>query len=147
MVVNKILIFKKIPDELPVSGVHFAVENRPFDLDTVPGGGTIVEVLSVSLDPYLRTRMRDTNVPMFSDHYIIAVDLDWVRCNLTDEDSGPAYFQQHQETLQKRIAEGSFKVKLHITHGIDNAPEGFGEMYQGKNFGKAPVKIKELTLP
>lgn len=64
-------VFKKIPDGLPVSGVHFAVEDRLFDLDTVPGDGVIVEVLSVSLDPYLRTRMRDANIPIFSDPYII----------------------------------------------------------------------------
>ncbi|KAI1652916.1 hypothetical protein F4813DRAFT_394167 [Daldinia decipiens] len=61
---------------------------------------------------------------------------------VTDEDFGPAYFQQHQETLQKWIAECSFKVKLHIIHGIDNAPESFKELYQSKNFGKALVKIK-----
>jgi NADPH-dependent curcumin reductase CurA len=35
-------------------------------------------------------------------------------------------------------------VKLSITDGIDNAAEGFIGMLQGKNFGKALVKIADL---
>jgi len=55
---------------------------------------------------------------------------------------GPAYTKEHQEKLQKWIAEGSVKFKLHITEGIDNAPEGFVGLLEGKNFGKAVLKVK-----
>ncbi|KAI0376236.1 NAD(P)-binding protein [Hypomontagnella monticulosa] len=55
---------------------------------------------------------------------------------------GPAYFQEHQQTVQKWIAEGSFKAKLHVTEGIENAAEGFVGMLKGENFGKAVLKIK-----
>ncbi|KAF5024075.1 hypothetical protein F66182_3871 [Fusarium sp. NRRL 66182] len=55
---------------------------------------------------------------------------------------GPAYAKEHQENLQKWLADGSVKAKLHTTEGIDNAAEGFIGMLQGKNFGKAVLKLK-----
>ncbi|KAL5610536.1 hypothetical protein FOBRF1_006653 [Fusarium oxysporum] len=55
---------------------------------------------------------------------------------------GPAYAKEHQENLQKWLADGSVKAKLHTTEGIDNAAEGLIGMLQGKNFGKAVLKLK-----
>ncbi|KAI0171710.1 NAD(P)-binding protein [Hypoxylon sp. FL1284] len=55
---------------------------------------------------------------------------------------GAAYFEEHQKTVQKWIADGSFNAKLHVTEGIDNAAEGLLGMYRGENFGKAVLKIR-----
>ncbi|KAK5652034.1 hypothetical protein OQA88_10937 [Cercophora sp. LCS_1] len=60
-----------------------------------------------------------------------------------DENFGPKYAKEHQEKLQKWLAEGSVQAKLSITEGIDNAAEGLVGMLQGHNFGKAVLKIKE----
>lgn len=60
-----------------------------------------------------------------------------------DEGFGPAYAQEHQEKVQAWIADGSFKAKLHVTEGIDNAAEGFLGLLKGENFGKAVLKIKD----
>ncbi|KAI1073624.1 NAD(P)-binding protein [Whalleya microplaca] len=60
-----------------------------------------------------------------------------------DEDFGPKYTKEHQASVQRWISEGSFKVKLHVTHGLDHAAEGLRDIYEGKNFGKAILKIKE----
>ncbi|KAK8077136.1 hypothetical protein PG996_003306 [Apiospora saccharicola] len=57
-------------------------------------------------------------------------------------DMGPVYTKEHQENVQKWLADGSFKAKLHVTEGIDNAAEGFLGMLKGENFGKAVLKIK-----
>jgi NADPH-dependent curcumin reductase CurA len=46
--------------------------------------------------------------------------------------------------MQKWIAEGSIKVKMSITKGIENAAEGLIGMLEGKNFGKAALVIKEM---
>lgn len=54
---------------------------------------------------------------------------------------GPAYSKEHQEKLSKWLADGSIKAKLAVTEGIDNAAEGFVGMLQGRNFGKAVLKI------
>jgi NADPH-dependent curcumin reductase CurA len=55
---------------------------------------------------------------------------------------GPAHAKEHQENLQKWLADGSVKAKIFTTEGIDNAAEGFIGMLEGKNFGKAVLKLK-----
>jgi NADPH-dependent curcumin reductase CurA len=57
---------------------------------------------------------------------------------VTDKNMGPVYGEEHVRNVSKHIKEGSFKAKLSTTDGIDHATEGFVEMLQGKNFGKAP---------
>lgn len=63
---------------------------------------------------------------------------------VSDKDFGPVYAQEHQQKMQKWLAEGSFKAKLDYTEGIDNAAEGFLALLQGKNFGKAVLKIADV---
>ncbi|ATY66605.1 NADP-dependent leukotriene B4 12-hydroxydehydrogenase [Cordyceps militaris] len=58
---------------------------------------------------------------------------------------GPDYFQEHMEKLSAWLADGTFKSKLHFTDGIDKAAEGFVDMLEGKNFGKAILRIKSLN--
>ncbi|TDZ17160.1 NADP-dependent oxidoreductase RED1 [Colletotrichum orbiculare MAFF 240422] len=55
---------------------------------------------------------------------------------------GPAYFKEHQENVQKWLADGSIKAKIHVTEGIDNAADGLIGMLVGDNFGKAVLKVK-----
>ncbi|VTT73840.1 unnamed protein product [Fusarium fujikuroi] len=50
--------------------------------------------------------------------------------------------QVKMEGFLKWLADGSVKAKLYVTEGIDNAAEGFIGMLQGKNFGKAVLKLK-----
>lgn len=58
-----------------------------------------------------------------------------------DADMGPIYTKEHQERVQKWIKEGSFKVLIHETEGIDNAAEGLVGIFYGKNKGKAVLKF------
>ncbi|EPS25542.1 NADP-dependent oxidoreductase RED1 [Penicillium oxalicum] len=60
---------------------------------------------------------------------------------VADADMGPIYTKEHQERVQKWIKEGSFKVLLHETNGIDNAAEGLVGIFHGKNMGKAVLKF------
>lgn len=61
-----------------------------------------------------------------------------------DPTMGPKYFVDHQKNLQKWIADGSFKTKLHVTEGIDNGAEGFIGMLGGANFGKAVLEVSKI---
>lgn len=63
---------------------------------------------------------------------------------VSDANMGPRYAKEHQEKLQKWLADGSFKATVSVTEGIDNGVEGFLGMLQGKNFGKAILKIADL---
>ncbi|PSR92349.1 NADP-dependent leukotriene B4 12-hydroxydehydrogenase [Coniella lustricola] len=60
-----------------------------------------------------------------------------------DEGFGPDYAEDHQKKLQQWLHDGSFKAKLAVTEGIDNAAEGLIGLFEGKNFGKAVVKIAD----
>jgi NADPH-dependent curcumin reductase CurA len=61
-----------------------------------------------------------------------------------DENMGPKHAKEHQEKLQKWLADGSFKAKYSVTEGVDNAVDGFLGMLSGKNFGKAVLQIADL---
>lgn len=58
-----------------------------------------------------------------------------------DPGMGDVYSKEHQERVQKWIKEGSFKVLIHETVGIDNAAEGLVGIFHGKNLGKAVLKF------
>ncbi|EKG18488.1 Alcohol dehydrogenase superfamily zinc-containing [Macrophomina phaseolina MS6] len=61
-----------------------------------------------------------------------------------DEDMGPKYTADHQKKLQQWIHDGSFKAKMHIDVGVDNAADAFLGMLSGKNFGKAVLQIADI---
>ncbi|KAG8406690.1 hypothetical protein J3458_021026 [Metarhizium acridum] len=61
---------------------------------------------------------------------------------VSNPEFGPAYYWEHQEKLQQWLADGSFKAKMSYTEGIDHAAEGLVGMFDGKNFGKAVLRIK-----
>jgi NADPH-dependent curcumin reductase CurA len=60
-----------------------------------------------------------------------------------DPDFWPKYEKEHQEKMSQWLAEGTVKAKLSVTEGIENAAEGLVGMLEGRNFGKAVVKIKD----
>jgi len=61
-----------------------------------------------------------------------------------DPHMGPAYYKEFSENVSKWLHEGTFKAKMSVTVGIDNAAEGLAGMLEGKNFGKAILKIADL---
>ena len=64
---------------------------------------------------------------------------------MLDPDFGPKYFDEHQRTVGKWIADDTFKPELHIVDGIDNAGEGLLSMFKGENFGKALLRVAEMS--
>lgn len=50
---------------------------------------------------------------------------------------------QMADMVTNRLADGSVKAKIHLTEGIDKAADGFIDMLEGRNFGKAVLKIKD----
>ena len=51
--------------------------------------------------------------------------------------------KDRDENVSKWIADGSFKSVDHVTHGIDNAVDGFLGMLRGENLGKSFIKISD----
>ncbi|KAF3916055.1 Zeta-crystallin [Orbilia brochopaga] len=59
MVQSKSVVYAKHPDGFPVPGETLVVESKDVDISTAPEGGVVLKVLLVSVDPYMRGRMRD----------------------------------------------------------------------------------------
>jgi len=62
---NPRLIFNAVPKGLPISGQTVICDKTPtIDIDNVPlNGGFLVKVLALSIDPFMRNRMREPNTP------------------------------------------------------------------------------------
>ncbi|KAI8978618.1 hypothetical protein BDB01DRAFT_844091 [Pilobolus umbonatus] len=66
MVQNTSIIFTKIPTTYPVVGEHMTIQKDEFDLDApIPEGSVILKTLCLSVDPYMRGRMRDANIKSY----------------------------------------------------------------------------------
>jgi NADPH-dependent curcumin reductase CurA len=61
-----------------------------------------------------------------------------------DPDFGPKYRDEHQQNLGKWIKEGEIKVLMDVTTGMEDAAEGFVRMLQGRNYGKAVLKLGDV---
>ncbi|CAO3601432.1 unnamed protein product [Absidia cylindrospora] len=72
MVANTQIIFSKIPNGYPVIGEDITIKKTELDLDTpLKDGEFIVKNLVLSVDPYMRGRMRDASI----ESYVPAFDL------------------------------------------------------------------------
>lgn len=63
---------------------------------------------------------------------------------VTDPHMGPKYSAEHQKNVQKWIHEGTFHVQQSVTEGMENAVDGFLGVLEGRNFGKAVLKVADL---
>ncbi|EXJ67203.1 uncharacterized protein A1O5_09850 [Cladophialophora psammophila CBS 110553] len=59
-----------------------------------------------------------------------------------DANMGPKYAKAHQENVARWLREGRFKAKIHEDVGMEAAAEAFAGMLEGRNFGKAILKVK-----
>ena len=69
---NPTWVFLEVPVHEPVDGKHFHVEDQSIDLEAPPpAGGFLTESLYISVDPYMRGRMRDPSVPSYSPPFYV----------------------------------------------------------------------------
>ncbi|ORX45893.1 NAD(P)-binding protein [Hesseltinella vesiculosa] len=72
MVSNKKVLFKKVPTAYPVIGEHIEVIDTEFDLDAqLADGEFIIKTLVLSVDPYMRGRMRDASAKSYSPAFTL----------------------------------------------------------------------------
>lgn len=64
---NAKVVFAEVPKDFPIPGQHIVYDDKDtVDLDSVPlDGGVLVKVLYLSVDPYLRGRMRPPNTESY----------------------------------------------------------------------------------
>lgn len=71
-VTNARVLFNEIPSGLPIPGQTTVYDaSQTIDPDAVPlDGGFLVKTLVLSIDPYMRGRMRDTSIKSYAPAYI-----------------------------------------------------------------------------
>ncbi|OQD78298.1 hypothetical protein PENDEC_c001G06927 [Penicillium decumbens] len=79
--------------------------------------------------------------PINNIHQLVVKRLTMRGFIVYDKNMGPVYTKEHQQNVQKWIKDGSLKVLIHETEGIDNAAEGLVGIFHGKNKGKAVLKF------
>lgn len=57
---------------------------------------------------------------------------------------GQALQERFEKDVQTWLLNGDIRYKEDITEGLDNAPEAFVGIFEGKNVGKAVIKIADL---
>ena len=57
---------------------------------------------------------------------------------------GQVYKKEHAEKLSQWIKDGSIKIQMATTEGIEGAADGFLRMLTGQSIGKAVLKISDL---
>ena len=63
---NGRLVFEEIPKDFHIPGKTTVYKTETIDLDTVAlNGGLLVKTLYLSIDPYLRGRMRDASIKSY----------------------------------------------------------------------------------
>ncbi|KAF9266127.1 alcohol dehydrogenase [Marasmius fiardii PR-910] len=74
---NGRLVLKEIPTGYPEPGKTFVYEeNAAIDLDNVPlNGKVLVKTLALSVDPYLRSKMRDPKEPSYQEAFVLGEPL------------------------------------------------------------------------
>lgn len=75
---NGRLIYKEMPTEYPIPGKTTVYDDsETIDLEHAPlKGGLLIKMLVVSIDPYIRKKMRDPSKPYFSPPYIPGNSID-----------------------------------------------------------------------
>lgn len=72
MVSNKQVIYTKIPTTFPEAGEHMKIKESTIDLDAeLPKGNFILKTLEISVDPYMRGRMRDPSIQSYAPAFAL----------------------------------------------------------------------------
>jgi NADPH-dependent curcumin reductase len=57
----------------------------------------------------------------------------------------PEHFPAFLQTVTPAVADGRIRYREDITDGFENAPAAFIDMLEGRNFGKALVRVAPST--
>ena len=60
---------------------------------------------------------------------------------VTDDNMGPKYFHEWRENMSQWLIDGSIKTRVCLNYGLENACEGLCALFEGRNFGKAILKV------
>lgn len=130
MISNKSIIFTAVPTHNPVPGEHITLEDRPFDPSQLPPqNGLVAKTLWVSLDPYMRGRMRPPTTASYSAPYTLGEPIVAYAIIQVLSSNDPRYAKGEIVYGQFPVAEYSIvtkelldRVVTRRVHHLENAP-------------------------
>ncbi|KAG0164762.1 hypothetical protein DFQ28_007707 [Apophysomyces sp. BC1034] len=92
MVNNTEIHFTKIPTAYPVAGEHMKAHQSSIDLDSpIPEGSFIVKTLVLSVDPFLRGRMRDESIKSYSPAFKLNQPMNGYTVSIVVKSNNPQF--------------------------------------------------------
>ncbi|CAO3617883.1 unnamed protein product [Mucor hiemalis] len=113
MVSNKQVLFTKIPSAYPVVGEHMKVVSSEVDLDAaLPKGDFILKTLEISVDPYMRGRMRDASIQSYAPAFEINKPMDGDTMSVVVKSNNPDY--KVDDLVYGRTGRGKFEEYVQV---------------------------------
>ncbi|KAF8554168.1 NAD(P)-binding protein [Imleria badia] len=86
-------IFNEVPTDYPIPGRTVVYDaSQTIDLENVPlHGGILVKTLVLSIDPYLRDRMRDSSIKSHSPHFQLGQPIENFGVGIVVRSENPAF--------------------------------------------------------
>ncbi|KAF9166422.1 hypothetical protein DFQ26_007908 [Actinomortierella ambigua] len=91
MLVNTSVIYAKIPTEYPLPGEHLIVKRDDHFQPTLNDGDILLRNLCISLDPYMRGRMRSADIPSYVPAFELNKPLETRTVSEVIESKNPAF--------------------------------------------------------
>ncbi|KAI8878437.1 NAD(P)-binding protein [Backusella circina FSU 941] len=108
MVANKQVIFSNIPEGYPVAGKDITIKNSTIDLDAdLPKGDFILKNLVLSVDPYMRGRMRDASIKSYAPAFPLGETMTGDTMSVVLKSNNPDY--KVDDLVYGRTAQGLFE--------------------------------------
>jgi NADPH-dependent curcumin reductase CurA len=108
MVANKQVIFSQIPEGYPVADKDITIKNSTIDLDAeLPNGDFILKNLVLSVDPYMRGRMRDASIKSYAPAFPLGETMTGDTMSVVLKSNNPEY--KVGDLVYGRTAQGLFE--------------------------------------
>jgi NADPH-dependent curcumin reductase CurA len=113
MVSNKQVIFTSIPTAFPVAGKNMKIKESTIDLDAeLPKGDFILKTLEISVDPYMRGRMRDPSIDSYAPAFPINEPMTGDTMSVVVKSNNPDY--KVDDLVYGRTGQGIFEEYVQV---------------------------------
>ncbi|KAG2191791.1 hypothetical protein INT46_003777 [Mucor plumbeus] len=113
MVSNKQVIFTSIPTAFPVADENMKIKESTIDLDAeLPKGDFILKTLEISVDPYMRGRMRDPSIDSYAPAFPINEPMTGDTMSVVVKSNNPDY--KVDDLVYGRTGQGIFEEYVQV---------------------------------
>ncbi|KAI8645999.1 hypothetical protein BD408DRAFT_410962 [Parasitella parasitica] len=114
MVANKQVIFTKVPEAFPSAEENMAIRESTIDLDAeLDKGEFILKTLEISVDPYMRGRMRDPSIKSYAPAFDLNEPMTGDTMSVVVKSNNPDY--KEDDLVYGRTGQGIFAEYVKVS--------------------------------